>query len=105
MKVDQASVGRFEVPNWDPVSQKKVQDALSVLGATLSDSEKMFGTWEEVDPVRHLIGTGSFGAAIPTKMRFTLPLRRTRPNMLDDSGCHSWRTPAVHLTRTEPTPD
>ena len=36
--------GKFEVPNWDQASQKKVRDALLVLGATLPDSKRMFGT-------------------------------------------------------------
>jgi hypothetical protein len=57
IKVTQNSVGKFEVPNWDPVSQKKVRDALLVLGSTIPDFKKAFGTREQVDPVRHLIGT------------------------------------------------
>jgi hypothetical protein len=51
--------GSFEVPDWDPVSQKKVRDALISLGETLSGSNHMFGTAEQVDPVRHLIGTAT----------------------------------------------
>ena len=57
IKVAQASPGRFEVPNWDPASQKKVRDALLVLGATMPDFKKAFGTKDQVDPIRHLIGT------------------------------------------------
>jgi hypothetical protein len=54
--------GRFEVPNWDPVSQKKVRDALLALAATLPDSRRTFGPRDQVDPVRHLIGTAfAFG--------------------------------------------
>jgi uncharacterized protein DUF1254 len=34
IKVSQQSPGSFEVPNWDPASQKKVRDALLVLAAT-----------------------------------------------------------------------
>jgi hypothetical protein len=55
IKVSQTSPGKFEVPNWDSVSQKKVRDALLVLGST--HFKKAFGTKEQVDPVRHLIGT------------------------------------------------
>ena len=33
IKVEQASPGSFEMPNWDQASQKKVRDALLVLGA------------------------------------------------------------------------
>ena len=32
IKASQQSPGKFEIPNWDPVSQKKVRDALLVLG-------------------------------------------------------------------------
>jgi hypothetical protein len=48
--------GRFEIPNWDQPSQKKVRDALLVLGSALPDSKGMFGTKADVDPVRRLIG-------------------------------------------------
>ncbi|HEX5035083.1 MAG TPA: DUF1254 domain-containing protein [bacterium] len=59
IKVSQAKAGRFEVPAWDPVSQKKVRDALLVLGSTLPDTKNMFGRKDKVDPVRHLIGTAT----------------------------------------------
>jgi hypothetical protein len=59
VKVDLKSPGRFEIPNWDPASQKRVRDALLVLGSTLPDFKKAFGTKEQVDPVRHLIGSAS----------------------------------------------
>jgi hypothetical protein len=57
IKVEQASAGSFEVPNWDQASQAKVREALLVLGATLPDLKNMFGTKDEVDPVRFLIGS------------------------------------------------
>lgn len=57
IKVEQAGAGKFEVPRWDPVGQKKIRDALSVLGATVPDSKHMFGTKEQVTPLRHLIGS------------------------------------------------
>jgi len=54
--------GRFEVPNWDPTSQKKVRDALLALAETVPDTKRMFGARGRVDPVRHLIGTAfAFG--------------------------------------------
>src|SRR5215469_850619 len=40
IKLEQASTGEFEVPNWDPVSQKKVRDALLSLGTTISDTKR-----------------------------------------------------------------
>ena len=54
-----AGPGRFEVPNWDQASQRKVRDALLVLNTTLPDLRKAGGRRDEVDPVRHLIGTAS----------------------------------------------
>ncbi len=49
--------GKLELPAWDPVSQKKVRDALLSLGTGLKSAKGVFGTRQEVDPVRHLIGT------------------------------------------------
>jgi hypothetical protein len=57
IEVSQKSPGRFEVPAWDQSTQKKVRDALLVLGATLPDLKGAFGVRGQVDPVRHLIGT------------------------------------------------
>jgi hypothetical protein len=59
IKVNQAGVGKFEIPDWDKDSQKKVRDALLALSATLPDAKRMFGTREAVDPVRHLLGAAS----------------------------------------------
>jgi hypothetical protein len=56
IKVEQQRCGTFEVPNWDPVSQTKVREALEQLGLTVPDSRRTFGTRDHVDPVRHLIG-------------------------------------------------
>jgi hypothetical protein len=49
--------GTFEIPAWDKDSQSKVRDALLALATTVPDTKRMFGTAEQVDPVRHLIGT------------------------------------------------
>ncbi len=67
IKVSQKSPGRFEVPNWDQVSQKKVRAALLVLGSTIPDVKRAFGTREQVDPVRHLIGSALLWGGLPDK--------------------------------------
>jgi hypothetical protein len=54
IKVEQKSAGRFEVPDWDPASQKKIRDALALLNPP--DFKLVFGDRDHVDPVRHLIG-------------------------------------------------
>jgi hypothetical protein len=67
IEVEQASPGRFEAPDWDQGSQKKVRDALLTLGATLPDTKRMFGARSVVDPVRHLIGTAMGWGGNPEK--------------------------------------
>ena len=66
-KVTQATPGEFEVPNWDQAGQKKVRDALLVLGSTMPDFKYAFGTREQVDPIRHLIGTATGWGGNPDK--------------------------------------
>ena len=67
IKVAQKSAGKFEVPSWDQASQKKVRDALLVLGSTMPDFKKAFGTKAQVDPVRHLVGTALGWGGNPDK--------------------------------------
>ncbi|NMN71294.1 DUF1254 domain-containing protein [Rhizobium sp. 57MFTsu3.2] len=58
-KVSQTTAGKFEAPQWDTASQKKVRDALLVLGSTIPDFKGAFGAKDKVDPIRHLIGTAA----------------------------------------------
>jgi hypothetical protein len=52
--------GTFTVPNWDPVSQKKVRDALTALSDTLPDLRYAAGPNKTaVDPVRRLAAAAS----------------------------------------------
>jgi hypothetical protein len=67
IKVEQKSPGKLELPKWDDASQKKVRDALTVLGDTLPDLRHAFGAKGEVDPVRHLIGTATAWGGNPDK--------------------------------------
>lgn len=67
IKVKQKSIGKFEAPNWDQASQKKVRDALLVLASTIPNFSKAFGTRAQVDPIRHLIGTAAGWGGNPDK--------------------------------------
>lgn len=78
IKVSQKSAGKFEIPNWDPVSQKKVRDALLVLASTISDFRHAFGAKNEVDPIRHLIGAAAGWGGNPDKAAIYLNV--TPPN-------------------------
>ena len=60
VKVEQpGGPGKFEVPNWDAASQKKVREALVALGETIPDWRRAAGRRGEVDAVRHLIVTAT----------------------------------------------
>ena len=73
--VHQADIGSFDIPKWDPVSQKTVRDALIQLSATLPDSKGMFGTKSDTDPVRRLIGSATGWGGNPEKDAMYLSVR------------------------------
>jgi hypothetical protein len=85
IKVSQNSPGRFEVPNWDQTSRKKVHDALLVLGETVPDTKRMFGNRANVDPVRHLIGSAVAWGGLPENDAFYLNLT---PDKNDGATIH-----------------
>jgi len=67
IKISQASAGKWEVPNWNSASQKKVREALLTLGSTIPDFKSAFGAKGQVDPVRHLIGSALGWGGNPDK--------------------------------------
>lgn len=67
IQVQQASSGKFEVPKWDAESQKRVREALIALNATLPNLKGAFGSKEQVEPVRHLIGAAAAWGGNPDK--------------------------------------
>jgi len=67
IKIGQNAAGTFEIPNWDPVTQKKVRDALLVLASTDSGFKNAFGPKGQVDPVKHLLGTAAAWGGNPDK--------------------------------------
>lgn len=76
--VDQAAPGTFEIPEWDPASQKTVRDALVQLASTLPDTRGMFGTRDATDPVRRLIGSASAWGGNPEQDALYLNVVPTR---------------------------
>ncbi len=57
--LDQAAPGSLDLPDWDHESQAGLRKAILSLAPYLSDSRRMFGTRDEVDPIRHLVGTAA----------------------------------------------
>lgn len=76
VEVSQRHAGSFEVPNWDRAGLKTIRETLLVLGATVSDTRRMFGSREQVDPIRHLVGTAMAWVAFPSRTRSICRLRR-----------------------------
>jgi hypothetical protein len=90
--VRQDSPGSFEIPDWDPVSQKQVREALIALFATLPDSKGMFGPEGEVDPVRRLIGAAAAWGGNPEKDALYLTVN---PPQNDGTTVHRLTVPDV----------
>lgn len=67
IKVNQKGLGKFEVPNWDQTSQKKMRDALLALASSISGFKNAFGPKGQVDPIKHLIGTAAGWGGNPDK--------------------------------------
>jgi hypothetical protein len=58
IKIEQASPGKWEAPNWDQDAQTKIREALEQLNSVKGETVgEMFGAKGEVDPVLFLIGT------------------------------------------------
>jgi len=57
--VRQETPGKFEIPDWDEPSLKKVRDAINVLAATRTRRVGVLGTMGKANPARALAGTVS----------------------------------------------
>jgi len=58
--VEQADIGKLELPNWDKQGVETLREAINVLNATMSDTSTFFGEKDKLDPIHHLLGT-AFG--------------------------------------------
>ncbi len=59
IKIKQVTTGKFEVPDWDPVTHKKTREALLALFALGGIEEPCFGRKDEVEPISWLLGTAA----------------------------------------------
>ena len=57
ISVRQKNTGKFEIPDWDVASLKKVREAINVLAATRTSARGMFGDKAKLNPISHLLGT------------------------------------------------
>jgi hypothetical protein len=58
--VEQADIGKLELPNWDMQGVVTLRNAINVLNATMTDTSTMFGEKDKLNPIHHLLGT-AFG--------------------------------------------
>ncbi len=66
MTLETSSSEVFIAPDYDRASLDKTRDALLSLASGLTGFERAFGRPDEVDPVRHLIGTAAGWGGLPT---------------------------------------
>jgi len=68
----QRSSGTFEIPNWDQDSLEQIRNALITVGETMDDSRGVWGEADEVDPVKHFLGTAIAWGGSPETDEFVL---------------------------------
>lgn len=57
----------FALPDYDAASYKETRDAVLTLSRGLDGFDGSFGTKDEVDPVRHLLGAAAGWGGLPTR--------------------------------------
>jgi hypothetical protein len=67
IKISQKSPGKLEMPNWDQTTQKAIREALLVLAKYAGGFSHAFGPKNQVDPIKHLIGTAAGWGGNPDK--------------------------------------
>lgn len=66
LQLTAASAIPFSYPDYDPQSMDATRSALLALVATSTDLKRTFGRPDEVDPIRHLMGTAAGWGGLPT---------------------------------------
>ncbi len=65
--VMQADIGKFEVPGWKKDEVEKMRATINVVAATVTDSSKMFGKKEKLDPVYWMLGAALGWGGLPAE--------------------------------------
>jgi len=67
VKVKQADIGKFEAPNWKKEEVEQMRETINVVAATVTDSSKIFGRKEELDPVYWMLGAALGWGGLPAE--------------------------------------
>jgi len=65
--VEQADIGKFEVPNWQKDEVEQMRETINVVASTVTDASKMFGKKEELDPVYWMLGAALGWGGLPAE--------------------------------------
>jgi len=72
LKIEAASAKAYTHPDYDEESYRTTYEALLALGRGMADAGATFGSKEEVDPVRHLLGTAWGWGGLPEEEAYYL---------------------------------
>src|SRR5210317_395007 len=62
---EQADIGKFEIPDWNKEEVEQMRETVNMVASTVTDSSKMFGKKEELDPVYWLLGAALGWGGLP----------------------------------------
>jgi hypothetical protein len=81
LKIEAASAKPYTHPNYDQASYKTTYDALLVLSRGIAEAgaDATFGRKEDVDPVRHLLGTAWGWGGLPEEEAYYLNVEPNLP--------------------------
>lgn len=79
LKIEAASAQPYMHPKYDEKSYKTTYDALIVLGRGMTDARATFGRKQDVDPVRHLLGTAWGWGGLPESETYYLNVEPNLP--------------------------
>src|SRR5210317_2654593 len=65
--VEQADLGKFEVPDWKKEDVEKMRETINVVASKVTDSSKLFGKKEELDPVYWMLGAALGWGGLPAQ--------------------------------------
>ena len=65
--VEQADLGKFEVPDWKKDEVEQMRETINVVASTATDTSKMFGKKEDLDPVYWLLGAALGWGGLPAE--------------------------------------
>jgi hypothetical protein len=65
--VEQADIGKFEVPDWSQDEVETMRDTINVVASTVTDSSRLFGMKEELDPVYWMLGAALGWGGLPAE--------------------------------------